>query len=278
VRFGKTILLAAVLAAASLLLAPAYSYWQSRPQVSIAAAGACAGWTPATPSGLVAWYKADTGRTGDPITALTDNSGHGYTLTNSGTVPYNATGFNGFPAIDFQAGGVLTTASSTVDMGTGTTGSVFVAGQMLTGTEADGGLVGIVNDTLNDWDSNASVSWIARDATNNGLAYYRNGDASTQAISLATNYRLGNILDGTNSKFYINNSVGSSVASAKSWISTLPTDSNSIVIGARVLALSVPDLTRAWYGPVAEIIIYSAALGTSDRDCMDAYLVGRFSL
>ena len=96
---------------------------------------------PSTLTGLVAWYKADTGVTTSSgnVTAVADQSGHGYNLTNTGTVALNATGFNGYPAFDFLTSNsaYLNSSAATVAL-SGTTGSCFIVGQMKTGTMSNG--------------------------------------------------------------------------------------------------------------------------------------------
>jgi hypothetical protein len=104
--------------------------------------GGCSGWTPATPSGLVGWYKADAGTTGTaPVTAWADQSGNGNTMAPNGfTGPtLNATGLGGKPSLDFTGGFTngLRTTFQTVTIGTGNTASVFMLAKF-SGTSAGG--------------------------------------------------------------------------------------------------------------------------------------------
>src|ERR1700689_1295094 len=66
--------------------------------------GSCAGWTPATPSGLVGWYNADSANVspntnGATVTVMTDLSSLGNNIAPNGfTGPtYNTTGLGGKP-------------------------------------------------------------------------------------------------------------------------------------------------------------------------------------
>ena len=106
--------------------------------------GACSGWTPATPSGLVAWYKADAGVTGNPVTAWADQSGNGYTMNPNGfTGPaFNSTGWGGKASLDFAGGNTtgLRTTADTVAIGTGTTSSIFMLGSF-TGSSTGGAYI-----------------------------------------------------------------------------------------------------------------------------------------
>jgi hypothetical protein len=96
-------------------------------------AGACSGWTPATPSGLIGWYNADSANVspntnGATVTVMTDLSSGGHNMAPNGfTGPtYNTTGLGGKPSLDFAGGGVngMRTSSDVVTLGTGTTSSM----------------------------------------------------------------------------------------------------------------------------------------------------------
>src|SRR5260221_2651489 len=95
-----------------------------RPLVSGAA------FTPASLTGLLAWYKADAGVTlsGSNVTQWNDQTSNGYNLTPSTNPPtFSATGFNSKQGITFTNAGTLNlgTGVSVVNFG-GTTGSFYV--------------------------------------------------------------------------------------------------------------------------------------------------------
>ena len=106
-----------------LLVSPAHA------QLSLTGAGAGApssgggGCTFPSGIGLVARYRADTGisTSSGNVTAVTDQSGNGNSLTVTGTVPWSATASaHGQPAFNFLAAdnGALNTSGLTINMGT----------------------------------------------------------------------------------------------------------------------------------------------------------------
>jgi hypothetical protein len=85
------------------------------------------------------------------------------------------------------------------------------------------------------------------------------GSFTSQAISLNTEARLGFIWDGTNGTPYLNNVAGTPAAHSFSF--TTPG-----TLGASI---------GGFGGSIRELIFYNTALGSSDRGCLDAYLVSR---
>jgi hypothetical protein len=247
--------------------ATAYSNVTATP---VAATG---GWSPLDLPGLVSWWKADTGvvTVSGNIASVDDQSSSGATLTNVlGSIPFNATGFNGHPAFDFipASGGILQTGVAAVPMGTGTTGSFFIVGQMRTGTANNGRLIGYVaNGQSADFNNDGSAAVILRNGTGNSLWTYRNGVLADTSISLATNYRLGVIFNGTNATQYVNNSAGSSGACSLAWGAT-----GRIGVGNQIGAAT------SWDGPVAEVVVTNTALDATNRGLLDVYFVAKYGL
>lgn len=227
--------------------------------------------TPLSLTGLIAWYKADTGVTtsGGNVTQVLDQSGNGYTLTNTGTVAFNATGFNGLSAFDFIVAnaGLLKTAVDSVSL-SGTTGSAFFVGQMKTATANYGRAISYRgNGQTQDFSNAASAAWQLRDGTNNAIHNYRTNPKAVEAVSLATNYRLGAIYDGVNVTQYINNAAGTPAACSDSF-----TGPGQISVGADTLSPAY------WEGPIAEVVITSSALGSGDRLSLDNYFKSHWGL
>ncbi len=235
-------------------------------------AAAAAAWTPASLTGLVAWYKADVGVTtsGGNVTAVADQSGNGYDLTNaSTTVAYNATGLNGLPTFEYTVGAAGFLRSSVDAVGlTGATGSAFVVAQIRSPSN-DGHVVSYLgNGQAVEYNNAASAAWLLRDGTNNSVKAYRNnGLLTTGAISLATNYRLGVIFDGSFCQIYINNSVQASPVACTDSFTQLGT----LYFGS---APSGGPLD----GFISEIVITSSSMSSGDRSSLDSYLQTRWSL
>jgi hypothetical protein len=236
-----------------------------------------ASFTPADLTGLIAWYDAtvdvynDAGSTlatnGQEVVQWNDQSGNGYHLGKGATGPtYQTTGFNSLPTISFDASVPNKMLASSVSVG-GTVLSCFAVGQMLTGTESFGRILSYI-DALGggaDFDNDGSAAMLLRDSGNNGIAAYRNGALDAAAISLATNYRLGSVFDGTNHNTYVNN------------VATGPT-ANSMSFGASG-GLEVGDASGgSWSGPISEIVVFASAPDGATRTSLDDYFKTKWSL
>jgi hypothetical protein len=232
-----------------------------------AAGGACSGWTPATPSGLIGWYNADSANVspntnGATVTVMTDLSSGGHNMAPNGfTGPtYNTTGLGGKPSLDFAGGNVngMRTSSDVVTLGTGTTSSMFMLASVV--ATSSGGPY-IAGNGFAGTPGNNSNSWVM-DLSNTGPlldAVAASGNWGSATFSLNTEIRFGIINDGTNFTPYVNNVAGT--PAAKTITFTTP--------GTLGAAQGV------YHGSLREVIFYNTALGSSDRTCMDAYLVSR---
>lgn len=231
--------------------------------------------SPASMTGLIGWWKADTGVTGNPVTAVVNQASPGtYDLVNSGTVPYNATGFQGLPAFDFVNINHAALVASPFAMGTGTTGSAFVIGKMKTDTPNFGGAVCYAGNASEDFNSSGSSGWITRQGTSNGIETFRNFTSVIDtAISLDTAYVLGSIYDGTSVTHWINATIGSTSSAGlpMNWISS----SGTLVIGSRVGTSGGVATTGNWDGPIAEIIVTTAD-NTADVAHIYAYAQAKY--
>jgi hypothetical protein len=226
--------------------------------------------TPASLPGLLGWWKADTGVTtsGGNVTAVVNQASPGtYNLSNSGTVPFNATSaYNSLPAFDFvEANDALLTTGNTFAIGTGTVGSVFIVGRMLANTAAFGRAIAYQeNGDGNDSGSTTSASWLLRNGSTDAIEAFRNGGAlSSSAITLNTNYRLGVIFDGANATSYVNNVAGTPSAYTNAWGSP-----GEFTVGSN-LGLA------GWEGPILEIVVTNSALNSTERGNLDSYFTTR---
>jgi hypothetical protein len=223
-------------------------------------------------TGLIAhWRAEDSVVGGGNVTSVPGASGTTYTLTNTNTVPYNATGINGKPAWDFLAANNALLKVSSFGVGTGVNLSVFAVMQMKTATASNGGLAAYGEPGGTDFSSAGSSLMLGRNSTNNQVVTYRGGGSrATQSISLSTTSRIGSIISGANNIIYLNNSPsGTSTGSSVAYV-----DGGLFVIGGRVTGGAV-DTTSPWEGPVAEIVVCAAALSSTERDNLDAYFVAR---
>jgi hypothetical protein len=232
-----------------------------------AAAGACSGWTPATPSGLVGWYNADPANVspntnGSTVTVMTDLSSGGHNMAPNGfTGPtYNTTGLGGKPSLDFAGSNVngMRTTADVVAIGTGSASSIFMLAKAITGSAGGpyvtgNGEVAQPSATANSFDVNLAASGPNIQSDQNFGSY------GTEAFTLNTESRFGFIWDGTNGTPYLNNVAGTAAAHSFSF-----TSPGSLGAANGVFA-----------GSIREIIFYNTALSSTDRGCMDAYLVSR---
>lgn len=247
-----------------------------------AASGGGGGFTPASLPGLIAWYKADadvysntslttpqTTNNGN-VAGWKDQSGNGYHLTQATgqyLPTYLTAGLNGKPAISFAAAAPSMLASASgVAMGTGNVASAVMIGQLTSGAASNSRVV--VYDSGGDTNPGSCIFMI-RNGGSNAFAGYRSipGFVGSQAISLATTYRMGIVFDGTNATTYLNNANPTATACTDSL-----SNGGLISIGAHNTA----GPQEGWDGPIGEIIITNQAMSSGDRASLDAYLVARW--
>lgn len=243
-----------------------------------AARGGAVAWVPTDlGANLIAWYKADTGiykdagttlaANGETVQQWNDQSVNGYHLKQgtSGNRPqFLSAGFNSKQTVKFTAATPtsMATDAASVAMGTGAVGSAFFVGQMLTGTPNAGRAVNYMI-AGNDTDTTDSA-WLIRSLGGaDTVLTYRAGSKALESISLATNYRLGSIFDGTNDTIYINNVAGTPVGCTDAWGSPGQIGLSSIA---------------AWDGPISEVVITKSALSVGDRSNLDDYFKTKWGL
>jgi hypothetical protein len=218
---------------------------------------------------LVGWWNMKVGVTTSSgnVTVVADQSGNGRDLTNTNTVPYNATGFNGAPTASFLTANSAYLAATSVPMGTGAVGACFMVGQMLSGTSNFGGAV-VYGGTGDDHGSLGNAAFITRQATSNGFETKSDGFLTAvldDAISLTTNYRLGVVFDASNGTHYVNNVAGTSAP--VTGITPAWTNNGTLVVGNRFLG-GVPVTSNPWEGPISEIVLVKSDI-TSQLTALD---------
>jgi len=226
--------------------------------------------TPASISGLVAWYDASNTasitKAGTAVSAWNDISGNNNHLTTLvGAATYEATGFNStHPDIFLNNAATFTTNADSVTFGS-TTSSVFMVCGLEVINSADFGAFCsfIANGQVND--STAGGSRFLYVRTSGLLGSQRNGTnySSDSLLSGTTtaNYRLGNIYTG-NSTNYQNGSAGSPVAFSGSNYASPGTI--QIGHGAQI--------------HVAEVVYYNNAISAPNIASLDAYFKTRWGL
>lgn len=231
-----------------------------------------AGCTFPTISGLIGRWRADVGVTtsGGNVTAVADQSGNGNNLVNTGTVPLNATGSaHGQPAFGFTAAnaGALNTSGFTIPMGSASsTASVFVVGQMLTNTAAFGGLVGMLGTAGQNDQASASGFSYARANTANAVNMTQSSVSSAnQVTTLGTQFRFGAVFSGTSLQVFLNNVSGGTTTSG-----LVTTNTTQFVIGERIQAGAITS-ANPWEGPISEVVLFTSALSSTDRNNLDTY-------
>lgn len=237
---------------------------------------ASAPWTPPSlGAALRLWLKADAGLTlsGSNVTTWADQSGNGCDLTAGsvgGQITYSATGFNSLPTVNFVANAYLLSSVGAMTLSTAL-GSFFMVGQMLTGTPSSGRAMSFAkNGASSDWNTAGCGALLLRSGSSNAIECDASGAALfTQAISLATNYRLGSIFDGAHVTPYVNNSAGTPGAYTTSFG------------GAGRFAMGLDAAVAAnenWVGPISEVVVTDTALSPTDRSNLDAYFQSRWGL
>lgn len=228
-----------------------------------------------TLSGLVGrWNALNVITSSGNVTSATDLSGNGHDLTNTGTVPLNATGYNGHPAFDFKAANQAGLSTTGIALTTANA-SVFVVGQMLTATTSSGGLVTYADGNVDDFNAVGSVLLYARNNTANQLSTFASFvNLGTPSISLATNSRIGIVFDGAHATQYINNvAQGTPAAFSTSFTGIAP----RFGVGNRIASgIFAGASGSAWEGPVAEIVLTSSALSGTELNNLDAYFTGQW--
>lgn len=265
------------------------AFWQSRDSNYNKSSGSA--FTPASLTGLVAWYDASTGVYSDAgVTPATntqtvqqwnDQSGNGYHLkqaTGGNRPQFLSAGFNSLPSVTFTVAGLtsMQTTADSVIMGTGLVGSVFGVARITTSGGATSRLVGFIgNGQADDTTSNHSAAWVFVTQATGTMASFRGGFFASDAsfFSASTNYRFGNIYDNTNNTNYVNNVAGTPVAATGlTW-----TSPGAIIVSSSTLG-SITCGGACWDGPISELVMTNTALSNTDRTNLDNYFKTKWGL
>lgn len=233
---------------------------------------------PSTLANLVAWYSSDVGVTTSSgnVTQVLDQSGNGYTLTNSGTVPFNAaSAYNSQPAFDFVAanGAVLKTATNAVAFpATGSFSAFMVCRLASASTGFSGGII-IGTGSGNDYNVIGNAEVLGRI---DSAATIQTTDSLTCnitiGVTLDANMRLGMVsTNAINTQQYVNN-VGGPTGPPFPNITT----PNNIIIGNRYLGGAISTTGHCWQGPILEIVVTGSGLSSTERNSLDSYFTTKW--
>lgn len=241
-------------------------------------AAAAAGPTFPTLPGLAGrWNALNVTTLGGNVTSATDLSGNGNNLTPSGgSVPLNATGYNGHPAFGFLAANNALLAATNVPMGTSDTGYIFFVGQMLTNTTAFGAAVVYGVGAVNDFNGAGSGALFTRNNGANSISWTTPiYNSNNFALSLATNSRIGvNLVGaagGNIANTYLNNTLQVSPG-----INTTFLNNGTIVVGGRYISGAPAPTNSPWEGPITEIVVGSGVLSPTNLNDLDAYFTAQW--
>lgn len=217
-------------------------------------------------SGCALWLDAadSTTLTGSsPVTAWRDKSGNGNNTTSyTGSPTVNRNAINGRQAISFDGTGGfygnLSYSSNTL--------SVFFIGTFTAATF--GRAISLGTNSQFDYDNTQSIN--ALSGTNNGLevASYRNAYLMTYTPSSSTTPFLYNfVIDGANYNGFVNGSANATTAT-----------SGNFGYSRYAIGTQVGLQTVSWNGFIGEVIIFHAALTTTQRQQIEGYLAWKWGL
>lgn len=228
------------------------------------------GFNPATYGTVLVWLKADSLSLsdGDPVSTWSDSSGNGNDATSSSTArpTYKTNILNGLPILRFDGSNDYIQGSSVISS---TTLTAFVVGSHNVGSAGFPRLVSFGKPGTNDYDSPSRA--IAFYSINNGTVYaYRDSlTRSYGSFGNGTYHQATCVYDGTNNTVYVD---GPSAAGAIASSGTF--DITIYSIGAN----TVPASSDFLDGDIAEVIIYSDALSTGNRQSVEDYLGTKYGI
>lgn len=206
------------------------------------------------------------------ITSVTDLTGNGNTLTNNGTVPYNAaSAYNSQPAADFLgSSGVLYNSNFNL---VGVSGAVSLNVMILTRPNASIGIFSV----LCGYGGNASTAWATGAdiylAVNNPATTFTYTGVTNSGNTLGANYRMvaaaKGPIDTNDMEGWLN---GVNVA-ANSFYNESYTTGGMFGIGGN-WAGSTPAWGNNWYGPVVAGLVWSGPINTTDASNLNTWAVG----
>ena len=220
---------------------------------------------PSQLSGLQLWLDAADATSvvlsGSNVTQWRDKSGNGnHTNSVTGTITYasNTLLFNGS---SFMFG----PASNTTNVVT-----AFFVGYINSSTPTDGRILSMSTAGTQDSGSVSSVILFLRFSTQNAVSSYRNpSNAGVVNVNIGVPFLAATTFNGTNNVFHLNGTSSGGIAS-----STANFNYSRYGLGRDAGASDNQILN----GGISEIIIFNAALTTSQRQAVEGYLAHKWGL
>lgn len=239
--------------------------------------------TPASLTGLVAWYQADSGVFSDAgstpaadsalVQQWNDKSGNGYNLSQatSGNRPtFKSAGFNGLQGVQWTPADTcwMMSAAAITQLNGAGLASAWVVFKYASVTGSNRLLSMATSSSGADYDS-TSYGIFGYFNSGTTLIAYRSGGKDSATVATGTNYRMTSIFDGTNHTMRINNAGGSPVGSTGNF-------GNNLLLSVGVEPDAKPS--TGLNGTIAEIGLTSSALTLTDRSNLDTYLKNKWGL
>lgn len=228
------------------------------------------GFVPTDIAGCVLWLDASqiVGLSdGDPVDTWNDESGQGNDCSGSGgTRPtYETNVLNGLPVIRFTAASTMFLQGAMSLAGDDAT---FIAVAAITSSSAAFGRVLSVGDNAtDDYTSAAYAAAICKNNTNESIVSVRAfSNLGSVAITHSQAFQASAIFDGTDEHTRVDGGSPATVGSTGTFAVT------AYRVGRNLGGDGSLD------GDIAEVIVYDSALGTTDRQTVEAYLAAKWGL
>lgn len=248
--------------------------------------GGGGGFTPASLTGLIGWYKSDAGvyvdagstlaANGQTVQQWNDQSGTGNHLTQaaSGNRPVYTTGLlNGLPGLVFVDINSQWLAQQAIALG-GKTASVFmVVKTPPTAGSADRFASFTATGTSDDFSAGPSAVFLYQSSATN-VSAYRNGGMSNGTIVANTFMQLGSIYDTLQNTVYISGAAQSPVNNGDTFAAT-----GAFTLGAYT-ASPPGSVTGSNFltGTICEVVLANTALGSTDRASLNSYFTSKWGV
>lgn len=247
--------------------------------------GGAAAFSPASVTGLQAWYKADAGTStttdGVAISQWSDQSGNARHLvqaTGASQPLYKAAIQNGLPVVRFDGtnDGLIYDAGAAFLSNVAATGfAVFVPRGASAGS-GDGRILSTAAVTGAAQDFNSTAASIFVDVSSEATAgpyptttYFNSGaHTSTATVATGTSRQTSTVYDGANGSMYQNGTLDpAAFAAVSSFTIRLISTGSDTGLGA----------SSFFNGDVCELLLYVGALGTTDRVNVQNYLKSKWN-
>lgn len=217
--------------------------------------------------GCALWLDAsDIGATGGGATVSSwkDKSGFGSNATANSAVTLTQNAMGGRPALSFNANTPQWLLGSTSI--TSNTLTVCVVFSMQSNSGAAARTVALAATGANDYNNNSYVGILRQNGTTMGP--YRNGGYIGGSFSYATPVVSVSLFDGANAYLYTNGTAQSSYAST-----------GNFAVSSYAIAANTNTADAHYFtGFIGEVIVYSSALTTVQRQQVEGYLAWKWGI